>query len=49
MAHQFQFYVPPFQIKDDSAIISGDEFKHCFQVLQKRVNDIVQFFGCGKT
>jgi len=43
--HQFFFYVPPNQITDDIAILEGDEYRHCIQVLRKKTGDEIALFN----
>ncbi len=37
--HQYYFYVSPDQIINSNAILTGDEFHHCTQVLRKKPGD----------
>jgi len=37
--HHYLFYVSPEQINDDTATLTGDDFRHCIQVLRKKIGD----------
>ncbi|MCD6440501.1 MAG: 16S rRNA (uracil(1498)-N(3))-methyltransferase [Candidatus Marinimicrobia bacterium] len=43
--HQFIFYVPSNKITDDIAILEGDEFRHCIQVLRKKAGEEIALFN----
>ena len=47
--HHYLFYVSPERINDDTATLTGDDFRHCIQVLRKKVGDEVSLVdGRGK-
>jgi len=37
--HHYYFYVAPDQINGDEAMLRGDDFRHCIQVLRKKSGD----------
>jgi 16S rRNA (uracil1498-N3)-methyltransferase len=39
MSHLEQFYVDPADVRDDSFVIRGDEFKHAVRILRKTMGD----------
>ncbi|MBN2601120.1 MAG: 16S rRNA (uracil(1498)-N(3))-methyltransferase [Candidatus Marinimicrobia bacterium] len=39
--HQYSFYVLPDKINENTAILTGDDFRHCIQVLRKKIGDEV--------
>lgn len=39
--HHYYFYVSPEKINDNSATLTHDDFRHCIQVLRKKVGDEV--------
>ncbi len=43
--HKFFFYVSPHQIAADTAILEGDEYRHCIQVLRKKTGDEIALFN----
>jgi 16S rRNA (uracil1498-N3)-methyltransferase len=43
--HQYFFYVAPDQIKNNTAVLSGDDFRHCVQVLRHKSGDHIQLIN----
>jgi len=39
--HQYSFYVSPDKIDESTAILMGDDFRHCIQVLRNKIGDEV--------
>ncbi len=47
--HRYFFYISPGKIQNDTAILEGDEFRHCIHVLRKKTGDeILLFNGRGE-
>ena len=48
MAHQYQFYIPPSKMEINTAILDGEEFIHCCNVLRMKSGRIIDAFdGTG--
>lgn len=46
--HQHFFFVSPDRIKDNLADLTGDDFRHCIQVLRKQAGDTIALLdGAG--
>lgn len=43
--HRYFFYVSPGKIQDDTAILKGDEFRHCIHVLRKKTGEEISLFN----
>jgi len=43
--HRYFFYVSPGKIQNDTAILEGDEFRHCIHVLRKITGDEISLFN----
>ncbi len=43
--HRYFFYISPDKIHDNTAILKGDEFRHCIYVLRKKTGDEISLFN----